>query len=363
MKVWRSPWLNRLRYIYRRYCHDLPVALWHIYLRGHLLKQPHAWLKIKNRGEKVTLNSTHTAVRCDFALGSYLHISQATPKLAHQLMQQTLEQWPIQLDRTTPATHTSKISVIIPFKGKARLPQLQLTLHSWLAQTVPVECLVIEHSEQAIVKQQLPTGVKHWHLPHPTRPEEWNKCWAMNVGAQHASGDILVFHDADILCPSHYAQALVDAFTEGADAAALHRMLFYLTAEDSHAIAQTHSLENTHSPYAIQHNFQGGTLAIKRDKFHEIGGFDEGFTGWGGEDNEFFDRCKMLNFERFGYLPFVHLWHAPQTGRQNNQASHRILAQRLAIPRQQRAAELRARHHDTPPSSPPVQPYRLTCKP
>jgi GT2 family glycosyltransferase len=30
----------------------------------------------------------------------------------------------------------------------------------------------------------------------------------------------------------------------------------------------------------------GGNFSVPAEKFHEVGGFDEGFKGWGGEDNE-----------------------------------------------------------------------------
>ena len=39
---------------------------------------------------------------------------------------------------------------------------------------------------------------------------------------------------------------------------------------------------------------------------------DEGFTGWGGEDNEFWDRCLTLPTWIWGYEPIVHLWHKSQ---------------------------------------------------
>lgn len=362
MNHWLTLLLNQLRHWRRHYGYDLPCAYWHLYWRGRVLNQPHAWLAIKNLGEKLTANASHTALRGEFPLGSYLHIGDTLPTLAHQLMQQALSHHPINLQATTANTQPPTISVIIPFKGAARLAQLHSTLQSWLAQTVTVECLVVEHSDEILTAEHLPTTVKHLHLPHPTRPGEWNKCWAMNTGARLAQGDILVFHDADILCPNNYAQALLDTFAKGAEAAALHRMLFYLNQADSEATTTTHMLQHAHPPTGILHSFEGGTIAIKRNAFFQIGGFDERFIGWGGEDNEFFDRCKMLNFERFGFLPFVHLWHPIQRGRADNRLSQRILETRLSIPRSQRAAELNQRHSGQT-SKPHSQPYSIACTP
>ncbi len=62
----------------------------------------------------------------------------------------------------------------------------------------------------------------------------------------------------------------------------------------------------------MQNAEAGGSIALSRDAFHAIGGYDESFVGWGGEDNEFWERAQTRRVWPYGYLPFVHLWHAPQ---------------------------------------------------
>jgi hypothetical protein len=73
-----------------------------------------------------------------------------------------------------------------------------------------------------------------------------------------------------------------------------------------------------------------------------MGGFDERFTGWGGEDDEFFDRCRSLNHYGFGHLPFIHLWHPPQAAKVTGGREHNLamLAERLNIPPEARIREL-----------------------
>jgi GT2 family glycosyltransferase len=41
-----------------------------------------------------------------------------------------------------------------------------------------------------------------------------------------------------------------------------------------------------HNPIGVW----GGNFSVPADKFHEVGGFDENFEGWGGEDNELVKR-------------------------------------------------------------------------
>ena len=60
----------------------------------------------------------------------------------------------------------------------------------------------------------------------------------------------------------------------------------------------------------------GGSIVARRDAYDAIGGFDESFVGWGGEDNDFFDRAAFLGgVHRFAYMPILHLHHAPQPGK------------------------------------------------
>lgn len=64
--------------------------------------------------------------------------------------------------------------------------------------------------------------------------------------------------------------------------------------------------------YIVQNLEAGGSMAISAAGFEAIGGMDEGFVGWGGEDNEFWDRCLTLPTWIWGYEPIVHLWHRSQ---------------------------------------------------
>ncbi|MGH8106448.1 MAG: galactosyltransferase-related protein, partial [Arenimonas sp.] len=69
-------------------------------------------------------------------------------------------------------------------------------------------------------------------------------------------------------------------------------------------------------PESIMQNSEGGgSIAITRKAYEEIGGFDESFIGWGGEDNEFWERAKTRRLWPYAFLPIVHLWHAAQPGK------------------------------------------------
>ena len=68
-----------------------------------------------------------------------------------------------------------------------------------------------------------------------------------------------------------------------------------------------------HLPGTVESVLQNFPLstAVTKLAFKRIGGCDEQFEGWGGEDLEFLDRLKVTKLFPGSYAPGVHLWHAP----------------------------------------------------
>ena len=61
---------------------------------------------------------------------------------------------------------------------------------------------------------------------------------------------------------------------------------------------------------------QSSMLVIPRKLWDDVGGFDERFKGWGGEDSAFWHACHLLGGEP-KRIPgnAYHLWHAPAKGK------------------------------------------------
>jgi GT2 family glycosyltransferase len=135
----------------------------------------------------------------------------------------------------------------------------------------------------------------------------------------------------------------------GFDVVTLKRFIFYLDASSSQYVFDQgcKGLKRVEVETVLANALGGGSVAIAKDAYKSIGGFDEEFNGWGGEDNEFWDRCLTRKVYDYAYLPVVHLWHEAQPGKRtidgNGLFTAELTKSRRSMPPANRIAELTAR--------------------
>lgn len=141
---------------------------------------------------------------------------------------------------------------------------------------------------------------------------------ARNFGAERAQGDVLVFSDAHVAVPADWSGPLLDVLARpetGAVAPAVSMM--QAAGRGSTGYGQRWrdaSLEmewlglQGNAPYAVP-LLCGCFLALRRDVFTEIGGFDSGMVLWGAEDCELSIRLWTLGYECW-VAPRVEVEHA-----------------------------------------------------
>jgi hypothetical protein len=259
------------------------------------------WTRIRNRNERIDVAGG--GVYCDWRWTSDLYIAHVFPSTGRRLMQAAFAQWPVAFADDIPAHDRPRISFIIGHRGAERIPHLLATIRSIAGQRdVSFECIVVEQSERIEARAHLPARVRYVH-DAVAGAEPYNRSRAFNVGARAARGDVLVLHDNDIVVPRGYASAAAKVMDRGADFANLIRFLFYLPGTD---------VRFDSPPERVVQNTQGGSIVAQREAYFDIGGYDEAFLGWGGEDNDFWDRAATQRIQRHGSVPMIHLWHPPQ---------------------------------------------------
>ena len=241
------------------------------------------------------------------------------------------------------------------------------TIESIAAQRdVVVECVVVEQDGAPQLQALLPSWVKVVHTPPPAPDMPYCRSWSFNVAAQHARAPVLVLHDNDMLVPMDYAAQVLRRVEAGHDVVNLKRFIFYLSQAHTEAIFNGSASLLDLPPESIVQNLEGGgSVAIRREALQRIGGMDESFVGWGGEDNDFWERAQVLRVWPWTNLPVVHLSHAAQPGKRDAAyeiaRDYRALAQ---VPPLERIAHLQARAQGRPhgpagwPRSAPDAPSR-----
>lgn len=325
---------------------DRPFLAWPLFVGGSA-RRP--WEKFRNRGERIVANPRGRGFDCGWRWTSDLNLARVYPRLGSRLLRAAFAEWPLCLAAASgaPVEPGPDVSFVIGHRGEARLPLLRTTIASLLAQKgCRSEVIVVEQSPDPLLPGLLPAGVRLVFQRPPLSGMPYSRSWAFNAGAREAKGRLLVFHDNDVLAPECYVSELLRLTAEGFEAFRLQRFVFYLDEGSTASVVAVRGpgpldLKGL-QPELVRQNCQGHTIAVTREAYFRIGGHDEAFLGWGGEDNEFYDRCRLLRFHPWGYLPFVHLWHAPQPGKSNPAGTLAHLEEVMAAPREERARRLAA---------------------
>ncbi len=202
------------------------------------------------------------------------------------------------------------ISVIVPFRRRDDMASrsLEAVLRSLDMQTMErqrYEIIVVEASEAPTVSENTGYRTIFAHCPGP----HFRKSWAMNVGFRHATGDVLVFHDADILATETMLESIASRIgksTPVVKPSFTVRDMNKRCTEDLHKLGDRKNMPLEEKLRAAP----GGSVAVTRDAFLKVHGYNEGFVGWGGEDDEFLIRLRAC-----GWNPpdlgceLRHLWH------------------------------------------------------
>jgi len=154
-------------------------------------------------------------------------------------------------------------------------------------------------------------------------PGPFNKSWGFNVGVRASRGSLLAFGDADVLCralPTAVAAAragapVVRAFSKAIDLdeaeSEMLRTDLSCLGDPGFGAAARDRVQSGEIP-----PLSGGLVLFQRQFRALLGGWDERFLGWGGEDNAMDIKIKRAGLRALMVKesPGYHLAHRRASG-------------------------------------------------
>ena len=236
-----------------------------------------------------------------------------------------------------------KVSVIVATFNRSI--QLRRGISTLLNQPteVPYEIIIVDDGSQddtkMMVKALTEVGkskgveVKYIYLDYP---DHRISCYPKNVGIRHAEGDILVFCESELLHVDRTLDQLVGKLEKFPDSIpiatqmwTMGKLVYDSLSEDDfrepqrilhHRYAQLTTSSNMHNLNAPNADWgitgsknciTGAFFACWKKDMIEIGGWDEGFEGFGWDDFDVFHRFVIYGKARLycNDIIIIHLWH------------------------------------------------------
>ncbi|HRU06374.1 MAG TPA: galactosyltransferase-related protein [Candidatus Brocadiia bacterium] len=304
------------------------------------------WLDLCNRIERLAPGSDDDARVCEWEWTSALTVGRVFPRVSGRLASRLARLWPLPQGQPARLADVAapRVSVVLPVCGLDRKPCFEAVMAGLLRQSLrDIEILVLEHSRRPVYGDGLAEGVVYRHFPAPSDDGSvFNKSMLFNAGARQARAPWLLLHDADIAVPARYLESALARVEAGWEAARPIRLLLYLSQAASQEFERTGVLPQRPEVWQVTQNFPGASTLIRKDIYWELGGHDERFRGWGGEDSEFLSRLRTRRMFLGGFAPAFHLWHPPAQGRVSGDGNQGLLAALLAEAPEARVRRLRS---------------------
>ncbi|HED13199.1 MAG TPA: glycosyltransferase [Gammaproteobacteria bacterium] len=209
-----------------------------------------------------------------------------------------------------------KISFLTTFRSsdEYRLANLETVISHISAEFPDWEIVVVEQDKKCTLARH-PLAKKINYID-ACNPGLFNKSWGMNVAFRHSSGDILVVSDADMIVSADDLQRAVRTCEKELDAVRPYGRLIDMTASETEDYLQggklpdvpekTRGYDRGHASEALC--MAGGIYILTREFFVRVGGMDERFYGWGGEDDAMSIKLQSMS-PKVAIARMAKAWH------------------------------------------------------
>lgn len=204
-----------------------------------------------------------------------------------------------------------KFSYIICYRHNEERYNNLLRVLDWLNQFEDIEVLIVEQDveEKLNIDDSKYTFEFKKYFTFSKLPFE--RSWAFNVGLLNSLSDIIVFGDCDLIMDrNEFVQSI--NMTSEFDCISPYKSVLDLEPDESKLdIDDWSKIKRPGRGEADNQtiNITGGIVIYKKESILKIGGWDENFIGWGGEDD--WQTRKTQMFLKSLEMPYrcYHLFH------------------------------------------------------
>ena len=201
-----------------------------------------------------------------------------------------------------------RVTYVIGYRHRMdRIINLRKVLE-WLASFNNVDVIIVEQDKYSKISH-LNLRATHVFIKSD---KPYNRSWAFNVALKRNKNPVIIFGDCDIVMDP---QELVNSINElnNFDVVSPYSSVLDLTPEETNypfnmlpQIQRAGRGENDNQKI----NLCGGTVIFKAESIVKIGGWNEDFIGWGGEDDFQTIKVKKLGLT-YKEMPYrcYHFWH------------------------------------------------------
>lgn len=190
---------------------------------------------------------------------------------------------------------TPDVSVIIPHGGAGRLANLAPVLARLHRCTSALEIILVEIDDEPRAAA-IAGGLVHRHLW--VRDSDFQRSRARNLGIPFAHGPFILWLNQDLLVPAGFIETALDEISgRTLDYLIPWSCVEYYAQPESSEARRTGDFAPDTQPMNrmfSRDGIVGSAFLARRDFILAEGGFDEGFRGWGGEDDAMMAKARLL---------------------------------------------------------------------
>jgi len=176
------------------------------------------------------------------------------------------------------------ISIVIPTKNEEKW--LQITLESLREAAPDSEIIIVDNDcgrKTKLIAETFNCAIRQGTTPAISR----------NIGASIASGELIIFMDADVLIGKKHIDIVKDVFNENSNIGLVHFKIELMS--DSWLLNTYFKIVNQYIKIMNSVGLPqggGGYIAVRREVYRKVGGFDENILV--AEDMDFFRRVNKI---------------------------------------------------------------------